>query len=154
MTLIYSTDVTIYWKLGLVSIKGNLFKIINTCAIRFCERGLFTTSNFSLRKLYSISRVDSYAFTFNMNIPHIYANTLSFNARITRTPYTLFLVKWVLGFQTCFHCVIRTQKFLRSCIQKRRFKIALAMALHPRLGAASSLSYLGNDLIHYIAYFV
>jgi len=154
MTLIYSTDVAIYWRSGLVSIRGVLFKIINTCAIRFCEKAVFNRSNFSLRKLYSISRVDSYAFTFHMNIPHIYARSLSFNATLTQTPYTLFLITWVPAFQTCSMCVLRIQKFFRFLIQKQEKKLALAMALHHRLGAETPLSNLGNDLIKYIAYFI
>lgn len=62
---------------------------------------------------------------------------------------TFVIINLMHGSKTCLSRILILQKFFRQCVAKK--KIAIMMALHPRLGKNSLVSSLTSDILTYIA---
>lgn len=128
-------DVKFYWKSCLVSINGVLLLIEK---INNLERSISQTHS---HELISMSRRNSNK--FHLAFKAIYDGSW------VEEIFTFVIVNLMHGSRTCLSRILILQNFFRKRVAERR--LAIMMALHPRLGKDSVLSSLKTDILSYVA---
>lgn len=128
-------EIKFYWKSCLVSINGVLLLMEQTNKM---EKSISQTHS---HELISMSRRNSNRFllAFKATYHEFWLGEIS----------TFVIVNLMHGSRTCLSRILILQNFFRQRLAKR--KLAIMMALHPRLGKKSLLSSLKTDILSYVA---
>lgn len=128
ITYLDDDEVDVYWGMKMMAVKGRLFRmdLPRESWLPELERSIARASRWVVRR----AGLDEY--------------TLKFNAG--RMQICVTLRKWDRRLRTCQTWLVYLQRRVRRWISARRH-LAVAMALHGRLGRRSALAALGEDLL-------
>lgn len=147
-------EVEFYFGMRMVSMKGRLLRVNSrgpslNCVDRNDFRELFGQSTgfrlikcnslgLSLRNVPMSSICDIYALFFGS----------TWKGRTGVFTNMVQLSHWSRGYRTCTGWVVLLQRRARAAMRERRARrcLALASALHPRLGAGCGIACLGPDM--------
>lgn len=145
--------VRFYMGLGMVAVRGRLFRI----QLADCKGGAHLSeyvqhvTRLKFRKLAALglhigghhrSIIGSYALFFGS----------SWHSRTGVFSNFMQVSRWARGYKTCMQWVVYLQRRFRQALRARR-ALAVAMALHARLGSGSALAGLSSDLACYVLTF-
>jgi hypothetical protein len=145
-----SDQVRFYLGLGMLSVRGRLFRI----QLADCKAGpelpeyVRHVTRLKFRKLAALGLhvggrdrgiIGSYALFFGS----------SWHSRTGVFSNFMQVSRWARGYKTCTQWVVYLQRRARQALRARR-ALAVAMALHARLGADSAMGRVDADLAQYI----
>jgi hypothetical protein len=144
-----SDQVRFYLGLGMLSVRGRLFRI----QLADCKAGpelpeyVRHVTRLKFRKLAALGLhvggrdrgiIGSYALFFGS----------SWHSRTGVFSNFMQVSRWARGYKTCTQWVVYLQRRARQALRARR-ALAVAMAFHARLGGGSPLAILSSDLACY-----